>query len=469
MTITNNNTFILKGDIVYSLDPQHLSCTPNGYLVCQNGRCAGVFAANQLPERYAPLIAADTSAAATAAGTPTATPTATPAPAPANTPIPQFHNHTGHLIIPGLVDLHTHAPQFPNRGLGMDLPLLEWLTTYTFPQEARYANLTYAAQAYADFTATLRRGATTHAAIFATVHVPATLLLMDQLEASGLTTFVGKVNMDRNGIPSLDEQNAHTSLQATQQWLQTVAQRGYQRTQPLLTPRFVPSCSNQLLQGLGQLQQQWGIPVQSHLSENHAEIAWVHQLRPDVPTYAQAYQQAGLLGGPTCPTIMAHCVHSTPPDTALLKQQGVWVAHCPISNTCMANGIAPARSYLNQGLRMGLGSDVSGGYTPNMLAVIADTIKSSKLRYRLINQEEPPLTVAEAFYLATRGGGSFWDTPTTKVGSFEPGYQFNAVVLKDPTLPTDNTANLTNRLERAIYTANETHVVSKYIAAHQLF
>ena len=447
-----SNTFVLKGDIIYSLDPQHLSCTPNGYLVCEDGLCTGVFTANQLPSRFA-----------SANQLPSRFATAGPA---LNTPL---HDFTGHLIIPGLVDLHTHAPQFPNRGLGMDLELLEWLDTYTFPQEARYANLDYARPAYQAFVADLLHGATTRAAIFATIHVPATLLLMDLLEASGLSTFVGKVNMDRNCLDSLDEKTAHSSLDATQHWLRAVAQRGFKRTGPILTPRFVPTCSNALLTGLGQLQREWNVPVQSHLSENPAEITWVHQLCPDVTTYADAYLQAGLLGGPSCPTIMAHCVYSHPSETPLLKQRGVWIAHCPISNTCMSNGIAPARTYLEQDLHMGLGTDVSGGYSPSLFQVIAETIKVSKLRWRLVDQDLAPLTLAEAFYLATKGGGSFWEAASgVQVGSFEPGYSFDAVVLED-TAPTDDHANLVNRLERLVYADANNQVLSKYIDGQRLF
>ena len=144
----------------------------DGFLVCEGGRIAGVCSA--LPAQYAALPLLD---------------------------------YTGKLILPGMTDLHVHAPQFAFRGLGMDLELLEWLNTYTFPEEAKYADLDYADRAYSSFVEHLRRSTTTRAAIFATIHPPATRLLMEKLESSGLITCVGKVNMNRNCPPYLPSSN----------------------------------------------------------------------------------------------------------------------------------------------------------------------------------------------------------------------------------------------------------------------
>ncbi|MDR2491964.1 MAG: amidohydrolase family protein [Coriobacteriales bacterium] len=422
-------SFVLKGDIVYCKGPQELVSVEGGYLVCVEGRSQGVF--EQLPERYSGLPLRDWS---------------------------------GKLVIPGLIDLHTHAPQFAFRGIGMDLELLDWLQTYTFPEEARYRDLAYAREAYEAFVRELVHGATTRAVVFATVHVPATMLLMELLEASGLITMVGKVNMDRNAPDNLSELDAKSSLAATRAWLDEACRREFKRTLPILTPRFVPSCSDELLAGLADAQRQYELPVQSHLSENPAEIRWVAELRPDARCYADAYLRSGLLGGAGCPTIMAHCVYTDPDEAALLKQREVYVAHCPTSNTCLASGIAPVREFLVAGMRVGLGTDVAGGYSPSMLHAVAEAVKVSKLRWRLVDQCAPPLTVTEAFYLATRGGGSFWG----EVGSFEPGFEFDAVVLNDDDLPQACADTLASRLERLIYLDAGSRVLEKYVAGTRI-
>ncbi|MCL1880139.1 MAG: amidohydrolase family protein [Actinomycetia bacterium] len=419
--------FALKGDIVYNISPTAVSCTEDGYLVCVAGRSAGVF--SELPEAYRGI---------------------------------ELRDFSGHLIIPGLIDLHTHAPQYSFRGLGMDLELLDWLNSYTFPEETRYASLEYAQQAYRAFVQALLASATTRAVIFATVHTPATLVLAEMLEKSGLITRVGKVNMDRNGPECLIEADATASLLATRQWLEQMDGWGFKNCLPILTPRFIPSCSNQLLAGLGKLQKEFGLPVQSHLSENLDEVKWVHQLRPEAANYADAYRQDGLLGGDDCPTIMAHCVYSDPQEIELLADQGVWVAHCPTSNSCLASGIAPVRRFMECGLMVGLGSDVAGGFSLSLARVAGEAVQVSKLRWRLVDGADKPLSALEAIYLATAGGGSFFG----QVGSFDAGYELDAVVLAYAGVADAARPDLASRLERFIYLDNDYTVCEKYVAGH---
>ncbi len=422
-------SFVLKGDLCYSLDRDHLKAVENGYLVCVDGVSAGTF--DRLPEEYRALPLKD---------------------------------YTGKLIVPGLVDLHVHAPQYTFRGLGLDMELLEWLERNTFPEEAKYRDIEYARAAYRIFAEDLRNGPNTRACIFATVHVPGTLVLMDILEESGLITMVGKVNMDRNASDALLEADAAASLRATEEWLDAVKGK-YLRTTPILTPRFVPSCTDALLEGLGEIQRRRGLPVQSHLSENRGEVKWVKELCPWSSCYADAYDRFGLFGGPGCPTIMAHCVLSGEEEVALMKERGVYVAHCPQSNTNLASGVAPVRRYLEQGLRLGLGSDVAGGNQMSIFRAMADAIQASKLRWRLQDESLAPLTVPEVFWMGTMGGGSFFG----KVGSFEAGYELDAVVLNDARLCSVRRFSVEERLERMIYLAEECGVEAKFAAGTQLF
>ncbi|MEG1878610.1 MAG: amidohydrolase family protein, partial [Pseudoflavonifractor sp.] len=288
-------SFVLKGDFCWSRDPRNIVTRPNCYLVCEDGVSAGVF--DTLPPQYAHLPLSD---------------------------------YSGMLITPGLTDLHVHAPQYAFRGLGMDLELLDWLATNVFPEETKYSGLDYAKKAYSQFVDDMRRGPNTRACIFATVHPAATELLMDLLESSGLCTMVGKVNMDRNCPDTLREGSAEASAAATEHWLRDIAGR-YTHTRPILTPRFIPSCTDELMGKLGELQREHHLPVQSHLSENQGEVAWVHELCPKAEFYGDAYDQNGLFGG-DAPTIMAHCVLSEEPERKRMKERGVYIAHCPQSN-----------------------------------------------------------------------------------------------------------------------------------------
>lgn len=418
--------FALKGTILYSTDPEHLISKPDCYLICENGKSAGVF--EDLPERYQGI------------------------------PVKDYGKQ---LIIPGLIDLHLHAPQYGYRGLGMDLELLDWLNTHTFPQEAKYADLSYAEKGYRIFSEDMANSATTRAVIFATIHIPATELLMDLMEKTGMKTLVGKLNMDRNSPDYLREADVKKSLADTEKWLADCKGR-YQNTAPILTPRFTPSCTDPLMEGLGALQKRTGLPVQSHLSENKSEIAWVHELCPDTHFYGESYDRYGLFGGEGCPTVMAHCVYSGKGELDLIKKRGVFIAHCPQSNTNLSSGVAPVRTFLEMGLRVGLGSDIAGGFSPSIFRAMSDAVQVSKLRWRLLDDSLKPLTMPEAFYLGTKGGGAFFG----KVGSFEKDYEFDAVVLNDSSLRTPMELTAQQRLERVIYLSDDRIVAAKYVAGN---
>lgn len=413
----------MKGNIIYSQTKQELNIAKDSYLICDDAKVAGVF--REIPEQYKALPVKDMGDA---------------------------------IIIPGLIDLHLHAPQYSFRGIGMDMELLDWLNTYTFPEEAKYNDIAYAKRAYNYFVEDLKNGATTRANVFATIHTPATLLLMEMLEESGLVSNVGKVNMDRNSPVNLCEVSAEKSFEDTVKWME-LSQEKFQNTKPIITPRFIPSCTNELLEDLGNLQKETGLPVQSHLSENPEEIEWVKSLCPKSKNYADAYLQHGLLGGKNCKTVMAHCVHSNAKEKELLKKQGVFVAHCPNSNTNLASGIAPVREYMDADMHVGLGTDIAGGYSSSIFDAMSQAIQVSKLYWRLVDDTKEPLTVAEAFYLATKGGGEFFG----KVGSFEEGYEFDAVVLDDSATSCPFEETLEQRFERLVYLFTEKNVKEKYV------
>ena len=417
------NDFVLKGNICYSRSPSELETAEAGYLVCVDGRSAGVY--EKLPDIYRELPVTD---------------------------------HGDRLIIPGLVDLHLHAPQYSFRGLGMDLELLDWLNQRTFPEEGRYADLDYAKKAYSIFGENMKHSATTRACIFGTIHRQATELLMDIMEATGLKTMVGKVNMDRNSPDFLREENDAVSQEETLKWLEDI-QGKYKNTEPILTPRFIPSCSDKLMERLGALQKKSKLPVQSHLSENKGEIEWVRELCPWAESYGHAYDHFGLFGG-EAKTIMAHCVWSQGKELDLMEERGVYIAHCPQSNVNLSSGIAPVREYLNRGMNIGLGTDVAGGSGESIFRAMADAIQVSKLRWRLVDESLKPLTIEEAFYLGTKGGGSFFG----RVGSFEEGYEMDAVVLDDGYLMHPQELTVKERLERLIYLGDERSITAKYAA-----
>lgn len=418
--------FIIKGDICWSKSNRELNTVQNGYLVCRDGKSCGVF--TDIPADYSSF---------------------------------SLYDYSGMLVFPGMTDLHIHAPQFSFRSLGMDMELMEWLVAHAFPEESKFADLNYAEKAYGILADTLKYSATGRICAFGTVHRPATELLMDLMEASGLCSFIGKVNMNRDCPDALCEKD---SAGETRRWLREVCGK-YEHTKPIITPRFIPSCTDDLMKELGVIQKEFGVAAQSHLSENPSEIAYVNSLQPDCRFYGEGYDRVGLFGG-DCPTIMAHCVYSSEEEMALMKRNGVFVAHCPASNVNVCSGIAPVRKYLEYGLKVGLASDVAGGETESMFHAIVDAIQTSKFYWRLVDQSYAPLTFPEAFYLATVGSGAFFG----KVGSFDAGYEVDAVVYDDSKLPHPQELGLQDRAERAVYLSLDLiGIKAKFVAGRKLF
>lgn len=418
--------FVIKGNICHSIHMDDIETHENAYLVATDGKVEGIFSA--LPQRFADYL---------------------------------LYDYTDRIVIPGMSDLHIHAPQFSYRGLGMDMELLDWLNVHAFPEEAKFADLDYADRAYSIFVKHLLATPTTRASVFASLHGPATLLLARKMEAAGFHGFVGKVNMDRNSPDYLRESPAPQAQLDTEQWV--LEAQKLTNIKPILTPRFIPSCTDELMRGLRALQMKYDLPLQSHVSENLGEIAWVKELCPNSRFYGDAYDQFGLFGGDH-PCIMAHCVYSCEEEQELMKRNNVFIAHSPESNMNVSSGVAPINQYLDRGLQVGLATDVAGGSHESMFRAMQHAIQSSKLRWRLVDQSIPALTFDRTFYMATKGGGAFFG----KVGSFEPGYELDAVVLDDTDLPHPQPLTLRERLERLVYLSESHAIQAKFIAGRRV-
>ncbi|WP_346356062.1 guanine deaminase [Azotosporobacter soli] len=413
---------VIKGNLIYAAERDAFTICPDHYLILRQGRVQAVV--DRLPQEYEAC------------------------------PVEDFGER---LIIPGLVDLHTHGAQFNQRGLGMDLQLLEWLEQYTFKEEARFADLAYAASIYEAFATELIRQGTTRAVIFGTIHAPSCDILCEVLKRRGIGAYVGKVNMDANCGAALQE-DTQQSLRETEEFL--LRWSGEPLVKPILTPRFAVTSTPQLLEGLGKLALRHQVPVQSHLSENMAEVRLVAELFPAQGEYHAVYDNYQLFG--QTPTIMAHCIHLTDSAVKRMCESGVVAVHCPDSNLNLASGIMPTRRLLEAGVTVGLGTDIGAGHTLSMLQTMRSAIQMSKIQSSY-DSAQKPLTLPEVFYLATKGGGRFFG----KVGSFEPGYEFDALVIEDT--PAERAGKtLLERLQQFIYTGNPGNIIARYAAGSPL-
>lgn len=289
---------------------------------------------------------------------------------------------------------------------------------------------------------TLAHGTTT-AAYYATVDVAATNLLADLCLEAGQRALVGRVCMDRLSPAFYRDESAEAAEAATRACMAHIDEVDPERrlVRPVITPRFAPSCTTDLLGRLGRLHAETKLPVQTHISENVSEVALVREMftgtvpptddgtdeqgRPSkVVTYAGVYDHFGLL---TDQTILAHAVHLSEGEAELIRKRGSKISHCPCSNSALTSGAARVRWLLQRGIDVGLGTDMSGGYSPSVLEAARQAALVSR-HVAMGGDEAAKLSVEEVLYLATAGGARVVGLDD-RVGRFAPGFAWDAQLI----------------------------------------
>lgn len=375
----------------------------------------------------------------------------------------------GQYLLPGMVDLHVHAPQWPQAGNALHMPLYDWLQEKTFPLEAKYADLAFAEKSYTSLVETLIGNGTTTTLYFGTVHLEATKLLADICLRKGQRALVGKVAMDNpDECPDYyrdsSVQQGLDDTRALINYVRTMPGNEHDLVLPVVTPRFIPSCTDGMLKGLGELAQEYDCHVQTHCSESDWAHGYVLNRHGERDT--QSLNNFNLL---TSKTVLAHSCFINDDDMATIKQQDSGIAHCPISNAYFANAVFPARKALDQGLNVGLGTDVAGGTTPSLLQNCNAAITASRYLEEGVDIKKSPadrgvpksrIDFKEAFWMATTGGGKALGL---NIGLFKEGYAFDAIVVDTKVADSnlvvwDELDDVEGILQKIIYNADRQNI-----------
>jgi len=339
-------------------------------------------------------------------------------------------DYRGHYIVPGFVDAHLHYPQtgiIASHGT----ELLEWLRKYTFPEEAKFGNVAYAASAAKLFIKELLRNGTTSALAFATIHEESVDALFSAASVVNMRFATGKVMMDRNcpeNLRDTPETGYEASLGLIEKW------HGKQRLTYAVTPRFAPTSSDDQLKVAARLYTEHdGVYLQSHVAENKAEIEWVAELFPWSRSYLDVYDHFGLLGERA---VYAHCIYLDDTDISRLAASGSTAAFCPTSNLFLGSGLFDLARAKEHGLQTALATDVGGGTSFSMLRTADEAYKVSRLAGSSVSPQQ-------LFYEMTMGGAKALHIDS-HVGNFAVGKEADFVVL-DP----NATPLLAHRMERA--------------------
>ena len=311
------------------------------------------------------------------------------------------------VLIPGFVDGHLHFPQCRIIGSASG-PLLTWLAKTTFPEEARFADPSYAKEVARSFCDQLARAGTTLSLIYGSVHAQASDILLEELDRRGLRAMVGPVLMDEDCPPAL-QLPPDRALPA----LEGLVERWHGRDERLkiaVIPRFALSCSKAMLEGAGRLAAAHNLWSTTHLSENPAECALARE-RFGTDDYLQIYEEAGLVGDRS---VFAHCIHLSDSEWDRLAASGAVIAHCPDSNDFLGSGGMPLPALVSRGIPMTIGTDVAAGRSfriPHILASAYDNALRSG----------HPVTPATLLWWGTRGGALALGHP--EVGAIQTGLE----------------------------------------------
>ncbi len=326
-------------------------------------------------------------------------------------------DHRPHLIVPGFIDAHAHFPQMQVIG-SYGAELLDWLNNYTFPAETRFASEAHAAQIAAAFLDEMVRQGTTTSAVYCTVHPQSAEAFFAESERRGMAMVAGKVMMDRNAPDALTD-DARRSYEDTKALIGQWHGRG--RLSYAITPRFAITSTPAQLEAAGALAREFpDCHVQTHLSENHAEIAFTNSLYPDCGDYTGIYERYGLTGRKS---LFGHSIHLSEREADALSESGSVAVFCPTSNLFLGSGLFDYQRYRRRTkpLRMAIATDVGGGTNYSMLRTLDEG-------YKVIAANGEKLDPMRAFWQVTRGNAEALSMAGS-IGSLEKGRFADLVVL----------------------------------------
>ena len=405
---------IFKGNFVFSKSKDELVEFSNGYLLVDDeGIIVDLY--KEIPTEYKALEAVDLK---------------------------------GDVVIPSFSDLHVHAPQYPNRGIAMDKLLADWLNDYTFPLESKYKDPEFAKAVYSKFVDNMIKQGTMHAVVFGTIHNEATNILAQEFEKRGIMARIGKVNMDKDSQDYLIETTDEAVKNAEKFILEN---KDNKYAKPIITPRFAPTCTFELNRRLGDLSNKYKIGVQTHIVESLWEAEECKKNYKGCKCDMEIYDKANLIN--QAPFVAAHYVFPSQEDIDLMLKCGGYAVTCPDATTNVIAGIMRTGYLLDLGMNLGIGSDISAGSYLGIYTQVASVVRYSKYKYFYEPKGNREVLFKEAFYMGTKSGGSLFG----KVGSFEKGYYFDALVLGD-LQDSFREISLAELVERFCYSGDVTNI-----------
>jgi guanine deaminase len=374
-----------------------------------------------------------------------------------------IYDHNGSIMLPGLIDLHTHLPQYRAIGLGKGT-LLEWLEGYIFPEEEKFKDKKYTKALAKKFFRELLEHGTTTAVIFGPAQRDATDIAFQEAEKAGIRLFMGKTMMDIGitKLTSSTNQNISDSLSLAEKW--------HRKNDGLLNyiilPRYAGSCSYELMRNAADIAKANGLMIQTHIAENKEEIKYIANLYPEFDSYLNIYEKAGIIGENAQ---FVHCIYLSDREIEILNQSGSSIIHCPVSNRYLQSGIMPLNDHLQKGIPVGLGTDIAGGYSFSVLNEAREAIESTKSYNIAHNARNSPITAEKSLKMATIEAAKILGI-SMETGSLEVGKSADMLVLDVQNIIDDlSKENTSSIISKIIYRFQDTQIKKVYVRGKTLF
>lgn len=391
------------------------------------------------------------------------------------------------ILLPGMIDCHVHLPQFSAIGTAKG-ELLDWLNNYIFKLESKFSDEEFAKKQSEMFFDSIIKEATTTALVYGSSFVNACDISFEVAKEKGIRLYMGNTLMDRN-VPEQLISSKDVILNNTNYLIDKWHKNENSRLNYALTPRFAASCSSELMLEISKLAHKKSLIIQTHLSENKKEIEYVKSLFPESKSYTEIYEKHQLLSNKT---IFAHGIYLDEKELDTLQNHFCSIAHCPCSNRYLKSGILPTYKYLASDTKIGLGTDIAGGYNSSIIDESREAIENSKYRMLFdqnqsnnLEYENQELNSLNAFFLATLSGANVLGI-ADKIGSLESGKEADFVILyQDNLIEYNNETGISNQsvqfeneeetneveniLNQIIYKKQNRKILQTYVQGNKIY
>ncbi len=420
---------IIRGKMINPIDFDHCDFFPDGALVFnENGIIEFVGEYQKIPNRYLKFI---------------------------------YDDYREKIILPGLIDCHTHIPQYDAIGLASE-ELLEWLEKYIFPLESKFKEKSYYSKIIDKFFNEALSYGTTTICAFSSSHFESTDYAFRLAEKYGIRAFIGKTMMDIGNAEDLlfsVDLNIEDALKLIEKW----NNKSDGLLHYILSPRYAGSCSMELMKKTSEIAKKYNVLVQTHFAENINELKYVKQLYPIFDSYLEIYQDAGFLD---CNTLFAHCIYFNDIELEKLAKSGCSIIHCPTSNIFLQSGFMPYFKFYDKNIKVGLGTDVAGGYSLSILNEAKSSIEVSII-VKILEKDRRILSPVNAIYLATLGGAKALGIDSF-TGNLKKDKSADFIILK-PKFEMNDGIPIEQILSKIIYLNSTEKVFATYIKGRKVW